>query len=114
MWGKLMELRQIPRRSRVIELNDHQKRRFSTRVVKAMFNTVTDKRICLLGFAFKKDTGDTRESPAIAVAKHLLDEGAGIAVYDPKVQKEQVRKGKNAMNSHGKSAKFTCLLSNGE
>ena len=109
-----MQVRQIPRRSRVIELNDHQKRRFSTRVVKAMFNTVTDKRICLLGFAFKKDTGDTRESPAIAVAKHLLDEGAGIAVYDPKVQREQVRRGKKDVYSHRKRAKFTCLLSNGE
>ncbi len=55
-----------------------------------MFNTVTDKRICLLGFAFKKDTGDTRESPAIYVAKHLMDEGAMLAVYDPKVESSMV------------------------
>ncbi len=66
-------------------MNDHQKKRFSSRIIKALFNTVTDKDLCLLGFAFKKNTGDTRESPAIYVAKHLLDEGARLAIYDPKV-----------------------------
>ena len=50
-----------------------------------MFNTVTDKQIALLGFAFKKDTGDTRESPSIHIAKTLLDEGAMLHIYDPKV-----------------------------
>jgi len=69
----------------VIEKNDDQKERFSRRIINALFNTVAGKRICMLGFAFKKDTGDTRESPAIYVAKHLLDDGAQLAVYDPKV-----------------------------
>ena len=50
-----------------------------------MFNTVTNKKICILGFAFKKDTGDTRESAAICVSKKLTEEGARLAIYDPKV-----------------------------
>lgn len=67
-------------------MNDYQKSRFSAKVIESLFNTVTDKRITLLGFAFKKDTGDTRESPAIHVAKTLLDEGAKLNIYDPKVR----------------------------
>lgn len=66
-------------------MNEYQKSRFSAKVIESLFNTVTDKRITLLGFAFKKDTGDTRESPAIHVAKTLLDEGAKLNIYDPKV-----------------------------
>lgn len=50
-----------------------------------MFNTVSGKQIALLGFAFKKDTADTRESPAIDIAQSLLEEGAFLKVYDPKV-----------------------------
>lgn len=74
----------------VVVINDWQERRFSLRIIRALFNTVTNKHIALLGFAFKKNTGDTRESPSIYVGKHLLDEGARLAIYDPKVQKEQV------------------------
>lgn len=69
----------------VIDMNEYQKSRFSAKVVESLFNTVTDKRIAMLGFAFKKNTGDTRESPAIHVAKTLLDEGAVLHIYDPKV-----------------------------
>ncbi|XP_054004677.1 UDP-glucose 6-dehydrogenase isoform X1 [Hylaeus anthracinus] len=68
----------------VINMNEYQKSRFSAKVIKSLFNTVTDKRISMLGFAFKKNTGDTRESPAIHVAKTLLDEGAMLHIYDPK------------------------------
>lgn len=71
-------------------MNDYQKTRFTKLIVERLFNTITNKRICMLGFAFKKDTGDTRESPAIYVAKHLMDEGANIAIYDPKVSPDQV------------------------
>lgn len=66
-------------------MNEYQKSRFTAKVVEALFNTVSGKNIALLGFAFKKNTGDTRESPAIHVAKTLLDEGATLHVYDPKV-----------------------------
>jgi UDPglucose 6-dehydrogenase len=74
----------------VIIMNDHQKRRFANKIVKTLYNTVSGKKITFLGWAFKKDTNDTRESAAIYVADDLLNEQAGIAVYDPKVTEEQV------------------------
>ncbi|MBN3287921.1 UGDH dehydrogenase, partial [Polyodon spathula] len=74
----------------VIEINDYQRRRFSSRIIGCLFNTVTDKKIALLGFAFKKNTGDTRESSSIYISKYLMDEGARLHVYDPKVKKEQI------------------------
>lgn len=74
----------------VVLLNDYQERRFSSRIVRCLFNTVSHKKICILGFAFKKNTGDTRESAAIYVTQHLLDEGASISIFDPKVKHEQI------------------------
>jgi len=76
----------------VVEMNDYQKHRFSRRVISTMFNTVSDKKIAVLGFAFKKDTNDTRESAAIYVCKDLLDEQANLAIYDPKVSVDQIRR----------------------
>jgi UDPglucose 6-dehydrogenase len=70
----------------VIIMNDHQKRRFASNIVKTLYNTVSGKKIAFLGWAFKKDTNDTRESAAIYVADDLLHEQANIAVYDPKVE----------------------------
>ena len=75
----------------VVIMNDYQKRRFSTRIVKKMFNTVSDKKIAIWGFAFKKDTNDTRESAAIYVCRDLLEERARITIYDPQVSLEQIR-----------------------
>jgi len=74
----------------VVEMNEHQKRRFSKRVVDTMFNTITGKRIAVLGFAFKADTGDTRESAAITLIKDFQQERAYINVYDPQVAEEQM------------------------
>jgi UDPglucose 6-dehydrogenase len=74
----------------VIIMNDHQKRRFSKNIVQTLYNTVADKKIAFLGWAFKKDTNDTRESAAIYVADDLINEQAKIAVYDPKVSEVQV------------------------
>ncbi|XP_055621351.1 UDP-glucose 6-dehydrogenase isoform X3 [Toxorhynchites rutilus septentrionalis] len=74
----------------VIDMNEYQKNRFSQKIIECLFNTVTDKRISILGFAFKKNTGDTRETPAITVCKTLLDEGAQLNIYDPKVEPEQI------------------------
>ncbi len=71
-------------------MNEFQKRRFANRIISALFNTVMNKKIAIFGFAFKKDTGDTRESASKYVAKYLMDEGANLAVYDPKVEKEQL------------------------
>jgi UDPglucose 6-dehydrogenase len=76
----------------VVRMNDWQKDRFTRQIVKALFNTVSGKRIAVLGFAFKKDTNDTRESAAIAVVKGLLDEDADVVVYDPKVPAAQIRR----------------------
>lgn len=74
----------------VISMNDYQKQRFVERVISAMFNTIKNKRIAVFGFAFKKDTGDTRETPAIDVCKGLLRDGAHVAIYDPAVAPSQV------------------------
>lgn len=75
----------------VVSMNDYQKRRFSERIVRTMFNTVSDKKIAIWGFAFKKDTNDTRESAAIYVCRDLLRERARLAIYDPRVTEEQIR-----------------------
>ncbi|XP_023375396.1 UDP-glucose 6-dehydrogenase [Otolemur garnettii] len=75
---------------KVIDMNDYQRRRFASRIIDSLFNTVTDKKIAILGFAFKKDTGDTRESSSIYISKYLLDEGAHLHIYDPKVPREQI------------------------
>ncbi|GMH37754.1 hypothetical protein BSKO_05627 [Bryopsis sp. KO-2023] len=74
----------------VVDMNDYQKQRFVENVVGSMFNTVVGKNIAVLGFAFKKDTGDTRETPAIDVCHGLLEEGAVVNIYDPKVSEKQV------------------------
>mmetsp|Transcript_38747 Transcript_38747/g.95794 ORF Transcript_38747/g.95794 Transcript_38747/m.95794 type:complete len:466 (+) Transcript_38747:42-1439(+) len=74
----------------VITMNDYQKQRFAEKMVAAMFNTVSGKKIAILGFAFKKDTGDTRETPAIHVCEQLMKEGAALSIYDPKVSVEQM------------------------
>ncbi|BAO56755.1 nucleotide sugar dehydrogenase [Nonlabens marinus] len=74
----------------VIKMNDYQKRRFAQKIISTLYNTVNGKKIVLLGWAFKKDTNDTRESAAIYVADYLLSEQAEIVVYDPKVTQEQV------------------------
>jgi UDPglucose 6-dehydrogenase len=74
----------------VVGINDWQKKRFASRIVKELFNTVAEKKIAVLGFAFKKDTNDTRESAAINVCRDLLAEHANVAVYDPKVPAEEI------------------------
>jgi UDPglucose 6-dehydrogenase len=68
----------------VITMNEYQEQRFVRAMIRAMFNTIVDKRIALFGFAFKADTSDTRESPAIYVAKMLLEERAKLVITDPK------------------------------
>ena len=90
----------------VVKINDWQKRRFAGRIVQELFNTVTGKRIAILGFAFKKDTNDTRETAAISVCQDLLAEGAEVVVYDPKVREIDIRQDVlgNAVNDNLKVA----------
>lgn len=83
----------------VVLLNDHQKTRFAEKIINTMYNTVNGKQIAFLGWAFKKDTNDTRESAAIYVADHLLDEQANIIVYDPQVTAEQIYKDLDGLGS---------------
>lgn len=74
----------------VLLINDYQKRRFAENIVSNLFNTVSGKKIAFLGWAFKKDTNDTRETAAMYVADYLLEETAIIHVYDPKVKSTQI------------------------
>lgn len=76
--------------NQVIAMNDYQKKRFSAKIVSKMFNTITGKKIAILGYAFKKDTGDVRETPSMFVVRDLLAEGAKIHVYDPQVKREDM------------------------
>ena len=83
----------------VILMNNHQRNRFAKNIVKTLYNTVSGKTITFLGWAFKKDTNDTRESAAIYVADQLMDEQATIKVYDPKVTARQMQSDLNYLNT---------------
>ena len=83
----------------VIIMNNHQRTRFAKNIVKTLYNTVAGKHIAFLGWAFKKDTNDTRESAAIYVADMLIDEQAHIKVYDPKVSDSQMQSDMNYLNT---------------
>jgi UDPglucose 6-dehydrogenase len=79
----------------VVQLNSWQQHRIARMVVQKLFGTVTGKRLAILGFAFKADTNDTREAPAIRIAKDLLEEGAQLAIHDPKVDSDQIARDLN-------------------
>ena len=82
----------------VIKLNQWQKERIYKKIVEKLFGNLSDKRIAILGFAFKANTNDTRESPAIQISKDLLDEGAKLVFYDPKVTPMQIKNDLIGMN----------------
>jgi len=75
----------------VIDMNDYQTRRFVSQIIETQFNSVAGKKIAVLGFAFKPDTNDTRESPAIYVCKRLIEEKAKLFIHDPQAL-DQARK----------------------
>jgi len=87
----------------VIIMNNHQRSRFANQIVKALYGTVADKKITFFGWAFKKDTNDTRESAAIYIADKLIDEHALVQVYDPKVSPHQMQSDINYLNSRPES-----------
>ena len=74
----------------VVGLNSWQQQRIARLVVNSLFGTVSGKRIAILGFAFKADTNDTREAPAISICRDLIEEGAQLAIVDPKVGDQQI------------------------
>ena len=73
-------------------INNWQKDRISKHIVNSLFGTVSNKKLAILGFAFKANTNDTRESPAINICKKLIEEGAFLKIYDPKVKEHQIIK----------------------
>lgn len=79
-----------PLYSQIIEINNFQRTRFARRITRGMFDTVAGKHIAIFGFSFKKNTADTRESAAIYVCQQLIEEGARLRIFDPKVKHQQV------------------------
>ncbi len=67
----------------VVKINEYQERRFVQNMIRVLFHSLAGKRIALFGFAFKANTGDTREAPAIYITKKLLEEHAHVVVTDP-------------------------------
>ena len=96
----------------VIIMNDHQKRRFSKNIVSTLYNTISGKKIAFFGWAFKKDTNDTRESAAIYVADDLINEQASISVFDPKVSHEQILFDLNYLESRTQAQNAKYIISN--
>ncbi|MBH52859.1 MAG: UDP-glucose 6-dehydrogenase [Opitutaceae bacterium] len=89
---------------KVVEMNDYQKKRFSRKIVNTLFNTVNGKKIAILGFAFKKDTNDTRESSSIYICQDLISENATVSIYDPQVTPQVIFRdlGEPEINADGK------------
>merc|ERR1712151_1420017 len=91
----------------VVDMNEYQKRTFTMRIIQTLFTTVTNKKICVFGFAFKKDTGDVRETPAVNVCNLLMEDGANVHVYDPKVLREDAIR---EFEDHGMKVKEDKLI----
>tara|TARA_B100002051_G_scaffold276372_1_gene324160 strand:- start:885 stop:2267 length:1383 start_codon:yes stop_codon:yes gene_type:complete len=77
--------------NQVIIINKHQRSRFAKKIIKTIDENQLNKKVSLLGWAFKKDTNDSRESASIYIAAELLSKGIEINVYDPKVEVKQIR-----------------------
>ena len=95
--------------NQVIKINDYQKKRFAFKIINSLFGNVSDKKITLLGWAFKKDTNDSRESAAIYVANILIENGAKICVYDPRVTEQQMLLDLDQLNSRSSEENRTAL-----
>ena len=75
---------------KVLDINDWQQKRLTSIIIDKLFGTLSEKKISILGFSFKANTNDTRDSPSIKVCKNLLEEGAYLKIYDPKVKADQI------------------------
>lgn len=96
--------------TQVIKINDYQKERFAKHIIDSLFKTVSGKKITLLGWAFKKNTNDTRESAAIDVADILIENGAQISVFDPKVTKQQMLTDLDSLHSRSSQSNEDSLI----
>ena len=74
----------------VVKINEYQRTRFAIKIIEGLNGTVNQKKITILGWAFKKDTNDSRESPAIYITQKLIEEGAIVHIYDPRITKNQI------------------------
>ena len=98
--------------NQVVKINDYQKERFAKNIMKSLFGTVSGKKITFLGWAFKKNTNDTRESAAIYIADLLIENGAEICVYDPKVSQQRMLSDLDYINSRSSNENnraLTCV-----
>ena len=95
--------------NQVIIINNHQRKRFAKRILTSLYNTVSGKKIAFLGWAFKKNTNDSRESASIYVADLLLDEMANIDIYDPKVSSDKIYRDLNLLASRTENENNTLL-----
>ena len=96
--------------NQVIKINNYQKLRFAKNIMKSLFNTVSGKKITLLGWAFKKDTNDSRESAAIYIADYLIENGAEIHVYDPKVKYQRMLSDLDFLNTRSSKDNKNALI----
>lgn len=87
----------------VVQMNNYQKKRFAERIISTLYNTLSGKKIVFYGWAFKKDTNDTRESAAIYIADALLEEKAELVVYDPQVSEEQIYADLDQLNTRSEA-----------
>ena len=78
--------------NQIIEINEYQKHRFAALIVEKLFHSLSGKKIAIFGFAFKKNTNDTRETPAITICQDLLNEQAKLSICDPKVSPETIER----------------------
>ena len=88
---------------KVIEINDWQQKRIINIIIEKLFGTINGKNIAILGFAFKANTNDTRESPAIKICEELIIEGAKLKIYDPKVNSTDIENCLHQLDSSPKS-----------
>ena len=88
---------------KVIDMNLWQQKRLSEIIIASLFGTVSEKKIAILGFAFKANTNDTRESPAIKICQDLLEEGGNLQIYDPRVSKEMIKNELQKKNENTKN-----------
>ncbi len=75
---------------KVVDINNWQQKRISNQIVEKLFGTISSKKIAILGFSFKANTNDTRESPSIYICKELIEEGGLLSIFDPKVDKKRI------------------------
>ena len=98
----------------VIIMNNHQRNRFAHKIVKCLHGTVAAKKIAFLGWAFKKDTNDTRESAAIYIADIMIEELAYVQVFDPKVTLLQIRSDLNGLNTRSETENDKFLINHSD